>query len=88
MIGDDEAGFMSQSIYEKIPSTTSTPTRPKKPKTLRRKSMPILHEHFEPGHMIREIRAHGDNITAMDFDAPFGTMVTTAMDDSVPSAPW
>lgn len=45
--------------------------------------MPILHEHFEPGTMIREIRAHQETITAMDFDAPFGTMVTSALDDSV-----
>ena len=45
--------------------------------------MPILHEHFEAGTMIREIRAHQDTLTAIDFDAPFGTMVTSAMDDSV-----
>lgn len=45
--------------------------------------MPILHEHFEPGSSIREIRAHKDTITAMDFDAPFGTMITAAMDDTV-----
>ncbi|KAF4513707.1 hypothetical protein G6O67_000948 [Ophiocordyceps sinensis] len=32
---------------------------------------------------IREIRAHRDNITALDFDAPFGTMVTAALDDTV-----
>ncbi|KAK1771628.1 WD40 repeat-like protein [Phialemonium atrogriseum] len=80
---DDDPGFMSQSIYEKLPSANSTPSRSKKPRNLRRKSMPILHEHFDPGTMIREIRAHQDNITALDFDAPFGTMVTAAMDDSV-----
>ncbi|KAJ9148924.1 hypothetical protein NKR23_g4581 [Pleurostoma richardsiae] len=80
---NDEAGFMSQSIYEKIPSASSTPSRTKKPRSMRRKSMPILHEHFEPGSMIREMRAHQDSITALDFDAPFGTMVTSAMDDAV-----
>lgn len=81
---DEDAGFMSQSIYEKLPSsTTSTPSKSKKPRNIRRKSMPILHEHFEPGTMIREVRAHPDSITALDFDAPFGTMVTAAMDDSV-----
>lgn len=80
---DEEQGFMSQSIYEKIPSTSSTPSRSRKPRNVRRKSMPILHEHFDPGTMIREIRAHQDNITTLDFDAPFGTMVTAAMDDSV-----
>ncbi|TVY84285.1 Mitochondrial division protein [Lachnellula suecica] len=80
--GMDES-FMSESIYEKLPSASSTPTKPKRHKTIRRKSMPILHEHFEPGSMIREIQAHNDMITAMDFDVPFGTMVTSALDDTV-----
>ncbi|EOO01407.1 putative mitochondrial division protein 1 protein [Phaeoacremonium minimum UCRPA7] len=83
LVHDDEAGFMSQSIYEKLPSASSTPSRTKKPRTIRRKSMPILHEHFDPGTMIREIRAHPDSILALDFDVPFGSMVTSAMDDSV-----
>jgi division protein 1 len=78
-----DASFMSESIYEKLPSASSTPTKPKRHKTIRRKSMPILHEHFEPGSMIREIQAHNDMITAMDFDIPFGTMVTSALDDTV-----
>jgi division protein 1 len=84
--GEDSAmgaSFMSESIYEKLPSANSTPTRPKRHKTIRRKSMPILHEHFEPGSMIRELQAHSDTITALDFDVPFGTMVTSALDDSV-----
>lgn len=74
---------MSESIYEKLPSAASTPTKPRKPKSIRRKSMPILHEHFEPGSRIREIQAHDDSITALDFDVPFGTMVTAALDDTV-----
>lgn len=78
-----DADFMSESIYEKLPSASSTPTKPKRHKTIRRKSMPILHEHFEPGSMIREIQAHSDMITALDFDVPFGTMVTSALDDTV-----
>ena len=73
-----DASFMSESIYEKIPSPKS-----RRPKTIRRKSMPILHEHFEPGSNIREFQAHNDTITAMDFDVPFGTMVTAALDDTV-----
>lgn len=77
-----DASFMSESIYEKLPAATSTP-KPKRHKTIRRKSMPILHEHFEPGSMIREIPAHNDMITALDFDVPFGTMVTSALDDTV-----
>ncbi|KAI8195535.1 mitochondrial division protein 1 [Colletotrichum sp. SAR 10_86] len=79
----DESGFMSQSVYEKLPSASNTPASKQKKKVVRRKSMPILHEHFEPGTAIREIRAHQDTITALDFDAPFGTMVTSAMDDSI-----
>ncbi|KAI0165603.1 mitochondrial division protein [Xylariaceae sp. FL1272] len=75
--------FMSKSVYEKLPSASSTPTRPKRHKTLRRKSMPILHEHFDPGFNIREIKAHQDEITALDFDVPFGTMVTASLDDTV-----
>ncbi|KAM5360380.1 hypothetical protein ACJZ2D_013802 [Fusarium nematophilum] len=79
---DHDHEFMSQSVYEKIPASTgSTPRKTKK--VHRKKSMPILHEHFEPGTSIREIRAHKDTITAVDFDAPFGTMVTAALDDTV-----
>jgi division protein 1 len=78
-----DASFMSESIYEKLPAVTSTPPRPKRHKTIRRKSMPILHEHFEPGSLIRELHAHNDMITALDFDVPFGTMVTAALDDTV-----
>jgi division protein 1 len=84
--GDDtamDASFMSESIYEKLPSQQSTPTKPRRHKTIRRKSMPILHEHFDPGSKIRELQAHNDMITALDFDVPFGTMVTAALDDTV-----
>lgn len=85
--GDASTGFMSQSIYEKIPSAGSTPSRStagrRTPKILRKKSMPILHEHFHPGTAIREIRAHQDAVTAIDFDAPFGTLVSAGMDDTV-----
>lgn len=85
--GDASGDFMSQSIYEKIPSAGSTPSRStpgrKAPKNIRKKSMPILHEHFHPGTSIREIRAHTDAITAIDFDAPFGTLVSAGMDDTV-----
>ncbi|KAI1335823.1 mitochondrial division protein [Xylariaceae sp. FL0016] len=83
LVTDQEADeFMSKSVYEKLPSASSTPTK-RRTKTIRRKSMPILHEHFEPGFNIREIKAHVDNITAVDFDVPFGTMVSSAMDDTV-----
>lgn len=73
---------MSQSVYEKLPASNNT--TPRRPKKVHRKiSMPILHEHFDAGSNIREIRAHQDTITAIDFDAPFGTLVTAALDDAV-----
>jgi division protein 1 len=74
--GGDE--FMSESIYQKIPSPKTKRRRP-----MRRISMPILHEHLEPGSKIKEIPAHNDTITALDFDAPWGTLVTAALDDTV-----
>lgn len=70
--------FMSASIYEKIPSPKA-----KRQKAVRRKSASIRHEHFEPGSRIREFQAHNDLITALDFDAPFGTLVTSSLDDTV-----
>ena len=73
-----DESFMSASIYEKLPSPKAKRHRPS-----RRKSAPIRHEHFEPGSSIRELQAHNDMITALDFDAPFGTMVTSALDDTV-----
>lgn len=73
-----EASFMSESIYEKLPSPKS-----KRRRNTRRISMPVLHEHMEPGTRIRELQAHQDCISAMDFDVPFGTMVTAAWDDTV-----
>ncbi len=80
---EDSPGFMSQSIYEKLPGSANSTPRSKKPRSIRKKSMPILHEHFQAGTMIRELRAHHDHVTALDFDAPFGTLVTAALDDSV-----
>lgn len=75
---DDKAEFMSESIYQKIPSPKAKKKRP-----MRRASMPILHEHLEPGSKIKELPAHQDPITALDFDAPWGTLVTAALDDTV-----
>lgn len=77
-VQEQNSDFMSASIYEKIPSPKA-----KRHRAVRRKSTPIRHEHFEPGSNIREIQAHNDMITALDFDAPFGTMVTSALDDTV-----
>lgn len=74
-----EASFMSESIYEKIPSP-----KPRRPKaSARRKTNFILHEHLQAGSKIREFPAHSDIITALDFDVPYGTMVSAALDDTV-----
>ncbi|KAF2273497.1 mitochondrial division protein-like protein 1 [Westerdykella ornata] len=70
--------FMSESIYQKLPSPKSKRRRP-----MRRVSMPILHEHLEPGSKIKELEAHTDIVTALDFDVPWGTLVTSALDDTV-----
>lgn len=77
-----EPGFMSESVYGKLPKAKESP-KSKRKKVPRRISMPVLHEHMEPGSRIREFEAHNDIITALDFDAPFGTMVTAALDDTV-----
>jgi division protein 1 len=71
-------GFMTESIYQKLPSP-----KHKRKRNIRRISMPILHEHLEPGSKIKELPAHNDTITALDFDAPWGTLVTAALDDTV-----
>lgn len=83
--GAMDASFMSESIYEKLPSTkpTVSPKSKRRPKFQKRKSMPVLHEHLEPGSSIRTIQAHNDVITAIDFDAPFGTLVSASLDDTV-----
>ncbi|GAB7352501.1 hypothetical protein MBLNU459_g2903t1 [Dothideomycetes sp. NU459] len=75
-----DASFMSDSIYGKLPSPKSDK---KKRRVNRRISMPVLHEHLAQGSRIREFQAHTDIITALDFDVPFGTLVTSALDDTV-----
>ncbi|KAK3067903.1 Mitochondrial fission protein [Teratosphaeriaceae sp. CCFEE 6253] len=82
--GEMAASFMSESIYGKLPKAKDSPPKSKRRRMPRRTiSMPVLHEHMEPGTKIRELQAHNDSITAMDFDAPFGTLVTAALDDTV-----
>ncbi|PYH89771.1 mitochondrial division protein 1 [Aspergillus ellipticus CBS 707.79] len=73
-----DASFMSESIYQKLPSPKSV-----KQRSIRKRSMPVLHEHFAPGSEIKEMQAHSDIVTALDFDYPFGTMISAALDDTV-----
>jgi division protein 1 len=75
-VGDES--FMSESIYNKIPSPKA-----KRPRPSKRRSNFILHEHLQAGSQIRELQAHNDIVTALDFDVPFGTMVSSALDDTV-----
>lgn len=70
--------FMSQSMYEKLPSPKA-----KRKGLNRRLSAPIRHGHFHPGTNVRNIPAHNDMITAVEFDGPFGTMVSAALDDTL-----
>jgi mitochondrial division protein 1 len=74
----EDGGFMTESIYEKLPSPKSRRRKPH-----RRISMPVLHEHLQAGSRLRDMQAHNDTVTAIDFDLPFGTMVTAALDDTV-----
>jgi len=74
-------GFMTESIYQKLPEPN--PKGKRKKGGYRKVSMPILHEHLDPGSKIKELQAHNDVITAIDFDAPWGTLVTAALDDTV-----
>ena len=76
----EDASFMSESIYQKLPP--ASPKR-KRPKFTKRKSMPVLHEHLEAGSHLKTLAAHSDAVTALDFDTPFGTMVTASRDDTV-----
>jgi mitochondrial division protein 1 len=74
-----DASFMSESIYEKLPSSP----KKRRSKFTKRKSLPVLHELLEPGSNMKTLPAHNDAVTALDFDMPFGTMVTAALDDTV-----
>jgi mitochondrial division protein 1 len=82
---NEDSSFMSESIYAKLPSQTSPKSTPKRkrPKYTKRKSMPVLHEHLASGTHLRTLPAHTDIITALDFDMPFGTLVTSSLDDTV-----
>lgn len=48
-----------------------------------RKTAPTLQQYYTPGQNIRMIDAHKDSITCLDFDIPFGNMVSASMDDVV-----
>ena len=77
----EEESFLSQSTYGSL--SKSSAARARKRKAQRRRSTPLLHQHYEAGALIKSMPAHADSITALDFDYPFGTMITASMDDTV-----
>ncbi len=83
-LNDDDlmtgSAFLSESTYGSLQRNTM---KSRKRKAMRRRSAPVLHQHYEPGASIKTITAHSDTISALDFDAPFGTLVTASVDDTV-----
>ncbi|QSL65103.1 hypothetical protein MERGE_002408 [Pneumocystis wakefieldiae] len=69
--------FMSKSIYDKLNSPKIDS------KAIQKDSICILHEQFKPGSNIKSWKSHTETITAIDFDTPFGMMVTASLDDTV-----
>ncbi|RDW24435.1 mitochondrial division protein 1 [Yarrowia lipolytica] len=67
-----------KSVSEKLQSA-SQKTLPRR-NLSRRKTQPTLQQYYEPGNKIRQIEAHSDSVTCLDFDIPFGTMVSAGMD--------
>lgn len=78
---EDANAFLSQSTYGSL--SRSSANKARKRKAQRRKSAPILHQHFDSGSLIKSLPAHNEAITALDFDYPFGTMITASLDDTV-----
>ncbi|KAI5820429.1 WD40-repeat-containing domain protein [Pyronema omphalodes] len=76
---EETGSYQSESVYKGSSSGKSRP-RKRKPKRL---TKPTLHEYVEPGQNIKNIQTHKDTISCLDFDVPFGTLVTAALDDSV-----
>lgn len=52
----------------------------RKRKAARRRSTPILQQHYEPGALMKSFPAHTEAVQALDFDHPFGTLVTASPD--------
>ncbi len=92
-----ENEFLSQSIYTKLqksPSlsstttSTSTPIKKKnsffqKRKQINRKIKPTLQNFCKPGESINKFKSHSNSITCLDFNIPFGTLITASLDNTV-----
>lgn len=80
--GDGEP-LMSQSIFGKFEENVQQKSKIRRVSGSHRKTMPTLQQYYAPGEAIRTIDAHQDSVTALDFDIPFGTMVSASLDDTV-----
>lgn len=49
----------------------------------RRKTKPTSHKFYSSGTLINSFQAHEEQITALDFDVPFGTMCSASLDNTV-----
>lgn len=91
-LGEDGEPLLSQSIFGKLqsshdPKSTSVTSTSNKQKFHRqssslRKTQPTLQQYYNTGDSIKTIRAHNDTVTCLDFDIPFGTMVSASVDDT------
>lgn len=89
----DEAVSTLESIIGERGDATDTPdSTPRTPKqepslrqlrSARRRSRPLLQEHFAPGSHIKTIQTHVDEVTAVDFDAPLSTMATASVSEDI-----
>lgn len=76
--------LLSQSIFGKLEKHSKLD---KSKKTLNRipntrKTQPTLQQYYNTGDNIRILHAHTDSVTCLDFDIPFGTMVSASVDDT------
>ncbi|CCJ29178.1 unnamed protein product [Pneumocystis jirovecii] len=69
--------FMSKNISGKLNNSKFNS------RSAQKDSIYIFNEHFKPGSNIKSWKSHTETITAIDFDIPFGTMVTASLDDKV-----
>lgn len=83
-IDDTNQGpLMSQSVFGKLEEKSQPKSKIRRVSGSNRKTMPTLQQYYAPGEVIRTINAHDDQVTALDFDIPFGTMVSASLDDTV-----
>jgi mitochondrial division protein 1 len=81
--------FMSESVYGKLNSPQARKRRAMSNGLVMlmlisgRMATPVLQKHLGHGTNIRTFQGHNDPITAMDFDLPFGTLVTASLDSTL-----